>query len=314
MDFAELGQALAGADWGWASLSVTACLVGLFSRAARWYWLFPPGSNPPGILPGILIGYMANNVLPLRAGEVVRVFVVTRRWRAAGRPDALWLVVATLVVERVLDSLAVVLILVVLVLLIPVPAALQWAAAVLLAIDVVGIGVLVAATAAPDRMRGVVATLTGRWPGLERLALHAFDTALAGLDGIRARTHWLPLAAWTVVVCVVSALAAWTMLRAMHLDLPFVAGWTVIAFVGLGISVPSAPGYVGVFHAAAVLAVEAFGVPRAQALGYAILFHASQFAPITLAGWVALVREGVSLGEAAHRPPPGEEERASGRC
>jgi len=301
VDFAELGRALAGADWRWAALSVVACLVGLFTRAFRWFWLFPPASNPPGVVPGILIGYMANNVLPLRAGEVVRVYVVTRRWRAAGRAHALWLVVATLVIERVLDSLAVVLILGVLVLLIPVPAALQWAAAVLLAIDVVGIGVLVAATAAPERMRGVLGRLTGRSPRVERLATNAFDTALAGLDGIRARAHWLPLAGWTAVVWIAPAFAAWTMLRAMHLDLPFVAGWTVIAFVGLGISVPSAPGYVGVFHAAAVLAVEAFGVPRAQALGYAILFHASQFVPITLTGWLALVREGVSLGEAARK-------------
>lgn len=307
VDFAELGRTLAGADWRWVSLSVAACLVGLFSRARRWYWLFPPGSNPPGVTAGVLIGYMANNVLPLRAGEVVRVFVVTRRWRAAGRADALWLVVATLVVERVLDSLAVVLILGALVLMIPVPVALQWAAAVLLAIDVVGIAALVGATTAPAATRRLVARLTGRWPRLEQFVTHVFDTALAGLDGIRARAHWLPLAGWTVVVWVAPALAAWTMLRAMHLDLPFVAGWGVIAFVGLGISVPSAPGYVGVFHAAAVLAVEAFGVPRAQALGYAILFHASQFVPITLVGWLALVREGVSLGEAAHGPRPGAE-------
>jgi len=123
VDFAELGKAFAGADWRWAALSVAAALGGLFARAARWYWLFPPGSNPPGVTAGVLIGYMANNVLPLRAGEVVRVYVVARRWRAAGRTDALWLVVATLVVERVLDSLAVVLILATLVLLIPVPAA-----------------------------------------------------------------------------------------------------------------------------------------------------------------------------------------------
>jgi hypothetical protein len=56
----------------------------IWVRGQRWWYLFPPGSNPQGITPAMMIGYMANNVLPLRAGEVVRVYVVARRWRASG--------------------------------------------------------------------------------------------------------------------------------------------------------------------------------------------------------------------------------------
>ena len=89
----------------------------------------------------------------------------------------------------------------------------------------------------------------------------------------------------------------------MNLDLPWIAGWTVLAFVALGISIPSAPGYVGVWHAAAVLALSMFVVGQAAALGYAILYHASQFVPITLVGWLFLVREHVTLGEAARARP-----------
>jgi len=94
------------------------------------------------------------------------------------------------------------------------------------------------------------------------------------------------------------------MLRAVHLDLPFRAGWTVLAFVGVGISVPSAPGYVGVFHAAATAALEVFGVPRSAALAFALLYHASVIVPITLLGWLFLLREHVSLGEARRAPTP----------
>jgi uncharacterized membrane protein YbhN (UPF0104 family) len=78
----------------------------------------------------------------------------------------------------------------------------------------------------------------------------------------------------------------------------------VLSFVGLGISIPSAPGYVGVFHAAAVLAVGLFGVSHSAAVGYALLYHASQIVPITLAGWLYLLREQVSLTEATHAHPP----------
>ncbi|MBI4629964.1 MAG: flippase-like domain-containing protein, partial [Candidatus Rokubacteria bacterium] len=73
-----------------------------------------------------------------------------------------------------------------------------------------------------------------------------------------------------------------------------------------GVSIPSAPGYVGVFHYAAVLAVEIFDVPRAAGLGYALLFHASQVIPITLVGWLFLLREHLSLGEAARAQPAGD--------
>src|SRR2546430_8928388 len=88
--------------------------LGLWARARRWRYLFPPRSDPPGLLPAVMIGYMANNLLPLRAGEVVRVYVVARRWSAAGADGTgrvFWTALATLIVERVLDSFAVVLML-----------------------------------------------------------------------------------------------------------------------------------------------------------------------------------------------------------
>jgi len=93
------------------------------------------------------------------------------------------------------------------------------------------------------------------------------------------------------------------MLVAMNLNLPWIAGWTVLAFVALGVSIPSAPGYVGVFHAAAALAVGLFGVAQAAAVGYALVFHASQFLPTVALGWLYLLREQVSLGEATHARP-----------
>jgi glycosyltransferase 2 family protein len=287
----------------------------IWVRGRRWWYLFPPGSNPQGITAAMMIGYMANNVLPLRAGEVVRVYVVARRWSASvgttARTHPFWTTLATLVVERVLDSLAVVLILAVLVLVVPVPRFLEVAALVVLAIDLVGVAVLIALVTAPQACARLITRLSGRWPKLQRRALAAFETFVHGLDGIRTPSHILPLLGWTVGVWLVPALAAWTVLFALNLHLPFVAAWAVLAFVGLGISIPSAPGYVGVFHAAAVLAVGLFGVSRSDGFGYALLFHASQILPITLLGWLFMLREHMSLGEATHARP-GVEPGAAG--
>jgi glycosyltransferase 2 family protein len=306
VDLAELGRHLREARWGWVAVATAIAPLQIWVRGRRWWYLFPPGSNPPPLTPAMMIGYMANNVLPLRAGEVVRIYVVARRWTASGAPERIhpfWTTLATLVVERVLDSLVVVLVLALLVLIVPVPRFLEMAALVVLAIDVVGIAVLIALAAAPDACIRLVARLVGRWPGLHRRLLNIFETFVHGLDGIRAPSHAAPLVAWTVAVWLVPALAAWTMFRALDLHLPFIAGWAVLSFVGLGISIPSAPGYVGVFHAAAVLAVGLFGVSHSAGVGYALLFHASQILPVTLVGWLYFLREQVSLTEASRANP-----------
>jgi uncharacterized protein (TIRG00374 family) len=287
------------------AVAIVVGLAGVYVRAFRWRWLFPPGPRPDGIVPATMIGYMSNNVLPLRAGEIVRIYAAARRLRDVerlSRTQSFWFVASTLVIERVLDSLAIVMILAVLVFFIPVPPAVEWGAGILFAIDVVGVALLVTVARAPQLGRRLVTRLTRRWPAVERTALALFDTALRGLEGIRTPSHALRVAAWTVPVWLLPATASWAMLRAVHLDLPFIAGWVVLAFVGLSISVPSAPGYVGVFHAAATAAVAVFGVPRETGLAYALLYHASALVPITVVGWLYLVREEMSLGEARHAP------------
>jgi uncharacterized protein (TIRG00374 family) len=315
VDLAELGRQLRDAQWGWMLVATVMSPVQIWVRGRRWWYLFPPGSNPPGLTPAMMIGYMVNNVLPARAGEVARVYVVTRRWRGTtpgvARLHPFWTTLATLVVERVLDGLAVVLILAVLVLAVPVPRIIEVGAIAMLALDLVGIGVLIALVVAPTVCARVITRLAGPWPRFQRWALATFETFVSGLDGIRTPSHAFPLIVWTIAVWLAPALAAWTVLLALDLRLPFSAVWAVLAFVGLGVSIPSTPGYVGTFHGAAVLALGLFGVSRSTGFGYALLFHASQILPITLLGWLYLLREDVSLGEATHARP-GEELGAAG--
>ncbi|HXH81376.1 MAG TPA: lysylphosphatidylglycerol synthase transmembrane domain-containing protein [Candidatus Tectomicrobia bacterium] len=301
VDLRELGRLLASADWWWTLPALALAPVVLWLRAIRWRYLFPPRFDPPGLVAANMIGYMANNLLPLRAGELVRVYVVGRRLRmarAVALGEGMWLTAATLLVERIIDSVTIVLILGALVLVMPIPAAFRYAAIVVLGIDAVAAGALVALAARPEAVKGVAFRLTARWPAVERRVHAGLDLLLRGLEGVRARGHLAPLLGWTVVVWTLGALAAWTLTWALHLDVPFLAGWTIMTFVAFGVSIPSAPGYVGVWHAAAMLALTLFGVPDGAALGYAILYHASQYVPITLIGWGVLLREHVTLGEA----------------
>jgi uncharacterized protein (TIRG00374 family) len=292
VDLREVGARLARTHWGWLGLAAALNLAGMGARAQRWRYLFPPGARPARLFNAVMIGFMGNNLLPLRAGEVVRVYVVHRR----GQP--FWTTVATVVVERVLDALAIGLMLAALILVVPMRAELKWSALLFMSVDLLAMAVLGVIAVTPQRCRNLTRALVRRWPRVEGPALRTVDTFNEGLRGVRAPDHVLPLVVWSAGIWVALALAVWTAFLAVDLALPFTAAWVVLAFLGLGVSLPSSPGFVGVVQAATVLALELFGVPRAEALSYSLLLHAAQFVPVTAWGLVLLAVEHVSLAEA----------------
>jgi uncharacterized protein (TIRG00374 family) len=247
-----------------------------------------------------MIGYMGNNLLPLRAGEVLRAYVVARRG------TNFWTTVTTMVVERVLDGLAVGLMLAAVFFLVPVPRELEWAALLFLSVDLALIAVLGAFTLAPGPVRRIALGLTRRWPRLSARVARVLDTLDTGLAGIRTPSHVPSTVLWSTLIWVTLIATTWTCMLAAHLDLPILAGLTTLAFLGLGVSLPSSPGFVGVIQAASWAALRLFGVPSDDALSFSILLHASQFIPVTLWGLALLFVEHVSLAEAArpHEAPP----------
>jgi uncharacterized membrane protein YbhN (UPF0104 family) len=154
-----------------------------------------------------------------------------------------------------------------------------------------------------DALAPVVERLAGRWPSLRHRVVEVLETFVHGLEGVATRAHLAPILAWTAFIWVMQAVLTWAMFRALSLELPWVAAWAVLSFVGLGVAIPSAPGYIGVFHAAAMLALTIFGVPATAAFGFALLFHATQILAVTFVGWIYLLREHVTLSDATHARP-----------
>ena len=292
VDLRDVGARLLRTHWGWLAVAAGLNLLSVWVRARRWRYLFPPGATPSHLFPAVMIGFMGNNVLPLRAGEVVRVYVVHRH----GQP--FWTTVATVVVERVLDALAIGLMLAALILVVPIRAELRWSALLFMSVDLVAMAVLAFMAVAPDHCRRLGRSLCRFTPRLEGPVLRILDTFNEGLRGVRARRHAAPLVAWSAGIWVVLAGAVGAAFLAADLHLPFAAAWVVLAFLGLGVSLPSSPGFVGVVQAATVLALELFAVPRAEALSFSLLLHAAQYVPVTAWGLALLAAEHVSLGDA----------------
>ena len=120
VDLGDIAERLRGTLWTFLALSIAVNFVSMWARAWRWSYLFPPGPRPSHLFRSLLIGYMGNNLLPLRAGEVVRVYIASRHG------PRFWTAFATVVVERVLDGLAIGLIVAGLLLVVPVSAEMRW--------------------------------------------------------------------------------------------------------------------------------------------------------------------------------------------
>ncbi len=193
------------------------------------------------------------------------------------------------------------------------------AAAILAAIAAIGLVAVVAVLEVyGERPLQWLARPLARLPRLSATQIEHHVALLAsGLSGLRERRVALEALAWSLAAWMTTALWAWFVLLAFH-HLPFSAGVLVTVAVGLSMIIPSPPASIGVFEAAGVLALNAYGVSRTGALPYAIVLHISNFVPLVTGGAIALrlaTRRGVRSADPAtyNSADPAARERARAR-
>ena len=283
----KLGEALARAQPLPMALLVLSIVPALLTRAARWGVLFLPERRVPfrPLLGTLAISYMASTFLPFRAGELVRALFLAQR---EGIP--LPRVAGTILLEKLFDFLAIGVMLLLLLLTTPLPpeALLAGWTVALVILGGFGFVVLLAVWRAPMlRLLGVAERLVpfglGGRLGVVRAAAHFAE----GTDSLRVGALWVPLLLWSAFTWAMSLAGTWAGGWALGVPLPLAAVAFVAVATSVGQAVPSSPGYVGVYHGAAVLALTTFGVDPTEALGVAVLTHALSYGTLVLAGPVA---------------------------
>jgi glycosyltransferase 2 family protein len=276
-------DALAASDLRWLVPALPVFAAAIVLRAVRWWALFAPAARPPlgGVAHALLIGYLFNNILPARAGEAARVIALHRR-TATPRAET----IGTVVVERVFDVVA---LLIVLFASYPWLPEISWlrAAAVLGAVVLAGLLALVVVIVRYDEraLHWLLSPLRRvRRPGVAERVEHAAVNATRGLVALRdprvaLRGMLLTIASWVVL-----GLSYWILMAAFALDLPVAAGMLVTVATNFSLVLPSSPAALGVFEAATVIALRAFDVPQAEALSYALVLHLLNFVPFLLIG------------------------------
>lgn len=264
-------------------------------RLLRWRLLLRDEkgrSYPPGPLwHAIAVGFMANNVLPLRAGELVRSFAASRLARIRFTT-----VFSSIAVERIFDALTVVGLLSLALLSPSLPSSVSVAGVSVARMAQTGslIGVLallsaILVLAAPLAAERMVRRLLP-WPKLADRIVSLIEGVRQGLVVLRTPARLILVVFWSLVLWLVNALAFYVGFASFGIPVSFSGALLLQGLVVLGISVPSTPGFFGPFEAVIVAVLKLFGVPSDVAFSYAIAFHLTSFIPITLLGLWSLTR------------------------
>lgn len=275
-------------------------LLSFWIRALRWRSLLSGGRTATlqSLYSATMIGFMANNVLPFRLGEFVRAWALARREKCSTT-----MVLATVVVERVVDMLALLAILGVTMLVHPIQANskaaefTQAGATSLIALTVGLTLMLILLERTPGLARRFVHRLSARLPERHRgRVVAALDHFVEGLGLFRdlPRLLWVFLLSFVMFACF--AVALQLSMLAFGIHLPWYAGFTLLVISAFAIMAPAAPGYIGTMNLACVAGLALFGVSnRELANSFSWFYWAGQWLPVTAVGLLYLRHEGLSL-------------------
>lgn len=296
VDVAELGAAFGHVRWGWVALCALLLVLGLGTRAWRWRVLLSDGLPVRRAFSIMNVAYLVNGVLPLRLGELARAYLATR----AEPPVPAFTSISTIVVERLLDLLAVVALIALAVALGPLPPELRAAALVLGPVALAGFLGLVLLAARRGLAQRLLDGLAARVALLARLRIPALVAHF--LDGLAPLTRPGALAwalALTALSWALSALAGYVLMAAVWGEGDVATTFLFIAAASLAIAVPAVPGNVGTYELSVLLALGAtgYGEPASTASAFAILVHGVNLIVYALLGVVGFVQEGISLGQ-----------------
>ena len=300
---ADTWQAFVDTDYVWLVPGTALFGLAFVVRAVRWQALFTPARRPAlwPVVQSLFVGYLANNLLPVRAGEAARVVALNKLSRTSVAEST-----ATVLVERAFDVLSLLLLLFLMLPWLPQIAWMQTAALLALFL-LVALAILAGVFMRyGDRPLHFLVRPLGRFSFLPRDSIaRAPANFLHGMAGIlNARVGFIAFA-WTTLSWLVLGVSFWCVMEAFHLELSPLAGLLVVIAIGLAMILPSSPAALGVFEGATVLVLAAYSIDSSTALSYALVLHAMNFLPfIVVALLVAGVRRTRRIAQLTVEPDP----------
>jgi uncharacterized protein (TIRG00374 family) len=278
------------ANWGLVALAIIADILTYVLQAFRWKLLLTPVGRLSALraAQGIYAGLFTNELVPLRFGELVRAFLVSR-WLSS-RFTA---VLPSMMIERFLDAIWLGVGIALAAIFVPLPKDLVEAGEILGGIVLLAallfLWVVFGMKKEPECSEGASSPRVLSWP-------RRFGLQLAsGLRDIGISYPLYLAALLSVGMLAFQALALWFMLLACRIDLPLGGAAAVLLVVRLGTAIPNAPANVGSFQFFTVLALRLFGEDKTVAAGFSMVYFLALTVPLWILGLLAISRTGFSL-------------------
>lgn len=298
IDWQGVWEQLREVSPAWVVAALVCSVVNILLKAVRWRVILRPEGGLPylPVTRAMVIGQFLNSVLPLRAGEVARVYFA----RTLDSVNT-GLSVGSIALEKLIDSAALVVLALVVLARVPLPEEVRvsgiWTSGIF---TLLLVALVAAVVIAPLRQRLVAVGLgLFRWfeslglPSSARVFVQRQTTgALESLAVYRSRRATVWLVVTTVLVWFTAALTNWLVIRALGLDLGWAAALAILVVLMVGATVPGLPGRFGSFQLFTLLATIPFGVSQEQGLALGVVLHLVVFVPIWVMGAIAFLTAG----------------------
>ncbi|MBW1678592.1 MAG: flippase-like domain-containing protein [Deltaproteobacteria bacterium] len=282
VSFGQLGNAMSHANYLFLIPAVLLTLLVYWFRAIRWRYMLiyiKPIQNSQ-LFTITMIGFMVNNVLPVRIGEVVRAYLLGKRENLSKS-----LSLGTVVVERLLDSLTILSFAVPIIFLFSFP---LWVKRVGIIFLVFSVGIVCFlflfhyfSGKIIQSLQKLVAPISS---SLSKRIGNMLTSFCEGLKIFKSKSQVFWICFYSYSIWIGASVIVLLILYSFHFTFPFYAPLFILAIIAMGAAIPSSPGFIGTLQFFCVAGLALFGIPESEALGFSIVYHASQYFPITLLG------------------------------
>jgi uncharacterized protein (TIRG00374 family) len=289
--FRGLGSRLVKMEWWWILPAIVFDIASYFYQGVRWQMLLRPVGRLSSIrsTQAVYAGLFANELFPLRIGELVRMFLVSRWLKNP------WVaIVPSVITERFFDGIWLALFTGITAFFVPLPKNLFHAEEILGGM-VIGLTVLfVYIIFLKKRTSSSEASWTPAWKPLRKMA-RVFERLAYGLREIGTSRYFFLSMFISSLILIFQILAYWIVMRAYGIQLSFWAGAAVLLILLLGTAVPNAPSNVGTYQFFTVIGLSIFGIEKSIAAGFSVVVFIILTIPLWIIGLWATSGSGMKL-------------------
>jgi uncharacterized protein (TIRG00374 family) len=300
IDLHQLLENLQKANYLYLIPIVVVIFLSMALRAVRWDYLLRPIKKIGfhRLFEGILISFMANNVLPVRMGEFVRAYIIGRGEQISASASF-----ATIVVERLFDGITVLGLLAMILTFFQLPPGnivfkegLLLGGYITMAICGFSVVILLIIKTKTEWFFRTAIFLSRPFSAkLAKRGISGVQSFKQGLLSLESARIMVIVFLYSLVIWAVFSYSIYLMGLAFGLKLSLAATVTVLVAVCLALMIPSTPGYIGPYHAAVAYSLVLYKIPLEKALSLSIVFHAVNYIPITIAGFLYLGKYHLTL-------------------